>query len=121
MPSKYKTLLTRIEVAIDTSLRYDIYSVEEEWHLDYEIQFQTDFEEEFDLDTYIDAINGYQPLNIPNEYYIPHSDRLDWVCKREEGERRNYESLLIYNEETKLLYALDSTHQWSHQAIILNY
>ncbi|MBR6056015.1 MAG: hypothetical protein IKP56_02305 [Bacilli bacterium] len=118
MPSKYEKLFHGGESAIDSSLHYDIYSVKEEWKLEYQTQYQTDFEEPFELDKYIDAINGYEPLNIPEERYIPHSSSLDWVCKREAGKTRNYEWLLIFDSSTKMLYALDSTHQWFHQGIL---
>ena len=117
MPSKYKKVFKASETSIDSNLKYDIYEVEEEWKLDYTIQYQSDFEDEFNLEKYINLINEYQPLHISSEYYIPYSSSLDWVCKREIGETRNYEWLLIYDKQTKLLYALDSTHQWLHQAI----
>ena len=117
MPTKCKRVFHKNETTIDSSFNYDIYQVEEEWKLDYSTQFRTDFEEEFNLDEYIDLINAYEPISVPEKYYIPHSDSLDWVCKREMGEIRNFEWLLVYDNETKMLYALDSMHQWAHQAI----
>ena len=120
MPNKYERVFHGYETTIDSNLQYDIYKIKNDWKLDYQIQFQTDFEEEFDFEKYVDAINQYKPLNIPEENYITYSSSLDWVCKRESGKTRNYEWLLIFDEQTKLLYALDSTHQWSHQAIPMN-
>lgn len=120
MPDKYERVFHGYETTIDSNLQYDIYKIKNDWKLDYQIQFQTDFEEEFDLEKYVDAINQYKPLNIPEENYITYSSSLDWVCKRKSGKTRNYEWLLIFDEQTKLLYALDSTHQWSHRAIPMN-
>ena len=120
MPNKYERLFHNSETTIDSNLRYDIYKIKNDWKLEYNVQFRTDFEQDFDLDKYIDSINGYNPLNIPTKYYIPHSSSLDWVCKREVGSARNYEWLLIYDSETHILYALDSTHQALHQAIPMN-
>ena len=120
MPNKYEKVFHNSETTIDSNLKYDIYNIKNDWKLEYKIQFQTDFEEEFNLDEYIDSINGYNPLNIPTKYYIPHSSSLDWICKREAGSARNYEWLLIYDSETHFLYALDSTHQALHQAIPMN-
>ncbi len=120
MPSKYERVFRASETTIDSNLKYDIYKINNDWKLEYAVQFQTDFEEDFDFEEYIDAINGYNPLNIPIQFYIPHSTSLDWVCKREGGSRRNYEWLLIFDNDTHLLYALDSTHQALHQAIPMN-
>lgn len=120
MPNKYERVFHSYETTIDSNLQYDIYKIKNDWKLDYQIQFQTDFEEELDLEKYVDAINQYKPLNIPEKHYIPSASSLDWVCKREKGTSRNYEWLLIFDKETKTLYALDSTHQWIHQAIPMN-
>ena len=117
MPTEYKRLFHSGETTIDSSLRYDVYQIEEEWSLEYSTQFYTEFKEEFDLLEYSDAINHYEPLKIPEKYYIPLSPSLDWVCKRAKSESRNTECLLIYDAQTKILYALDSIHQWVHRAI----
>ena len=117
MPNKYERVFHSYESSRDSNLKYDIYKIKNEWTLNYSTQFVTDFEEEFSLLEYIDLINHYEPLNIPEKHYIPSASSLDWVCKREKGTSRNYEWLLIFDKETKTLYALDSTHQWIHQAI----
>lgn len=117
IPNKYERVFHSYETSIDSNLKYDIYKIKNEWTLNYSTQFVTDFEEEFSLLEYIDLINHYEPLNIPEKHYIPSVSSLDWVCKREKGNYRNYEWLLIFDKETKTLYALDSTHQWIHQAI----
>ena len=121
MPSKYVKLLSKSETTIDSSVHYNVYSVEEEWKLEYQTQFQTDSGEPFDLDRYIDVINGYEPLDIPEEYRIPHSTSLDWACKRairQEGHSsRHYEWLLIYDSDTKMLYTLDGNNQIHSQVI----
>ena len=120
MPNIYERVFHSYETSRDSNLKYDIYKIKNEWTLNYSTQFVTDFEEEFSLLEYIDLINHYEPLNIPEKHYIPSASSLDWVCKREEGSRRNYEWLLIFDPEQKTLYALDSTHQWLHQAIPMN-
>lgn len=62
MPNKYERVFHGYETTIDSNLQYDIYKIKNDRKLDYQIQFQTDFEEELDLEKYVDAINQYKPL-----------------------------------------------------------
>ena len=49
MPNKYERVFHGYETTIDSNLQYDIYKIKNDRKLDYQIQFQTDFEEELDL------------------------------------------------------------------------
>ena len=114
MPTMYDKVFSASESAIDQSMYYDIYQITDDWTLKYTDQYVTEFKDDFDLSSYIDKINTHRAFNVPEEHYIPKDASLDWVCRRGKDtvrDARNGEWLLIFDKETKLLYALESYHQ----------
>ena len=103
LPQEINVEYKYLDSAIDGSNTYFVLTIQEDYELSYEKQYDNNIEQEnyqINIQKSFDELKDY----VDNEKLPTFNFKYDWFAREEKGETRYYNFYVVYDLDNKLMY-----------------
>ena len=103
LPQEINVEYKYLDSAIDGSNTYFVLTIQEDYELSYEKQYENNIDQEnyqINIEKSFDELKNY----VPNEKLPSFDFKYDWFAREKQGETRYYNFYVVYDLDNKLMY-----------------
>ena len=103
LPQEINVEYKYLDSAIDGSNTYFVLTIQEDYELSYEKQYENNIDQEnyqINIEKSFNELKKY----VPNEKLPSFNFKYDWFAREKQGETRYYNFYVVYDLDNKLMY-----------------
>lgn len=103
LPQEINVEYKYLDSAIDGSNTYFVLTIQEDYELSYEKQYENNIDQEnyqINIEKSFNELKNY----VPNEKLPSFDFKYDWFAREKQGETRYYDFYVVYDLDNKLMY-----------------
>lgn len=103
LPQEINVEYKYLDSAIDGSNTYFVLTIQEDYELSYEKQYENNIDQEnyqINIEKSFNELKNY----VPNEKLPSFDFKYDWFAREKQGETRYYNFYVVYDLDNKLMY-----------------
>lgn len=111
LPQEINVEYKYLDSAIDGSNTYFVLTIQEDYKLSYEKQYDNNIEQEnyqINIQKSFNELKNY----VPNEKLPSFDFKYDWFAREKQGETRYYNFYVVYDLDNKLMYLYSEVAQY---------
>ena len=111
LPQEINVEYKYLDSAIDGSNTYFVLTIQEDYELSYEKQYENNIDQEnyqINIEKSFNELKNY----VPNEKLPSFDFKYDWFAREKQGETRYYNFYVVYDLDNKLMYLYSEVAQY---------